>query len=974
VNRSIVVVSAMVVGLVVFGVGSEVVARETDDRSSTSGVPRHSANATKDDVQAEIHGKTVPGPSPCLKAVGRWSSGYGAIESLASVGDGRHLVVGRGTTLVVVDVGEPWAMTPVAELILPGLANHIVVDGGIAIIAVDRAGIVAIDVSDPAHPHITDTLDTPGRALRIAVSDGLAAVADSNGGLRLVDIGDSRRLQAVGSLETGEAVVDVTMVGRTVAFTDGDVHLVDATDSVRPEIVSSIGGGLTGLAMNGHHLIANIDGALAVLDVSDTAHPVTVIPSGFGGTSLGSYVVSWIDDVGLIETEGEGVRVVDVSVPHAPELRAHLMDVNPVSAATVIGPMLVAAWEHSLEVFALDLPFNPEWDRVVRPPAPARSVAVSGDLAVLGLEGSQVAVVDVSNPLQPALVGTLEIPGVEAPEVAIRGDFACAWSPGGGVVFIDLDDPAEPSILIRLQLWDLSSGGVALGEGYAVVAGGEYVRVFDLTDPQQPVLGDELKVGSYARVAFHEDLVFVEQSPGVKILQVIDGQLVEQSTLSSYLSLSILRAANDRLYLYSSTWYWGSWGGPDEFWVVDVSDPAHPEVVGSWLVEMRDFVPYGDALAVLGSDHYDIIEMSHPPVFSVSQRGPMPTHGDAQTIDSAPVGLGFGYVSGDFWVLDPTGDRRTADGSLDLERREASDVVLWGDQVVVADGDLTVFDVSDPGQPHPEISIETPGSANAVLIDGNRLVVADGPAGVSIFSGPEGVLAEGLTHVGTVEVGGDAVAVAGSGDIAYAAVDKAGLIVIDLDAGIVLTTLNDGEEGSSAWSRPRSVSLAGHRLYVGYASGWQSPHGLHVYDVSDPAQPVLLGSESGSVEGRNLAVVRDETVVSPNGDSFGIVDFSNPAEPATLATISSKGEASGVVHVDGHQFVFADGTGGVFLADLSDPENPRILRRVQTPGEATGLAVTEDFVYVADGSGGLTVLDRSLCPLPSEDWDGAPLD
>jgi hypothetical protein len=959
VNRSIVVVSAMVVGLVAFGVGTEVVAREIDDRSSTSGVPRHSANATKDDVQAEIHGKTVPGPSPCLKAVGRWSSGYGAIESLASVGDSRHVLVGRGTTLVVVDVGEPWAMTPVAELILPGLANHIVVDGGIAIIAVDRAGIVAIDVSDPAHPHITDTLDTPGRAVRVAMSAGIAAVADEAGGLRLVNYSNSQQLHETAVLQAERDVRDVAMQWRTVAFAGDGIQIVDVSDPARPEIVSSIdGGGSTGLAMNGRHLIATIRGELGqselgIFDVFNPASPVTVVASGFIRSMVGPFAITWVDDVVLVETDGEGVHVVDVSERLAPRIQAHLMHVNPVSATTVVGSMVITAWEDSLEAFALDRPLNPEWDRVVRPPAEARSMAASGVLAVLGLEGSQVAIVDVSDVDQPTLISTLEIPGTGAPAVAVRGDLACAWSKDGGVVFIDLENPSNPVIVSRLEFEDMNSGYLDLGDGFAAVGWSGVIRIVDLSDPAHPVVSEEFDSHPWVWPVFQDDVMFVERLSKVRILQRANGRFVEVGSVDPGGGVLDLAVSGDRLYVFTKVA--GDYG---EHWVYDIADLADPQLLGILTRYHLGGVPFEDSRVLFSLQYYELIDTSHPPDFRVIHRGPFPVTG--ARFRTAAIGSAFGFASGDFWILDPVRDRPTADGSLDLDRRQAVDAIPWDDRVIVIDGKITVFDVSEPTHPSVAVRIDTPGSAKAAVVDGDRLLVADGSAGLSIFDLPGAPSGAMVVLSDSVNVGGDAVAIAVVDTIAYVAVGGAGLALVDLETGVVLKTIDDGADGPSRFAQPRSIEVSGDLLYAGYAS---SSSGLHVYDVSEPSRPEFLGRfHSTGVRG-SVVVEKDRLVGT--GYGFPILDISDPAAPVTLGVIETRGKASDVAHVKGHRFVFADGTGGVFLADLSDPADPRILRRVQTPGEATGLAVTDAFVYVADGSGGLSVLDRSLCPLGS---------
>jgi len=52
----------------------------------------------------------------------------------------------------------------------------------------------------------------------------------------------------------------------------------------------------------------------------------------------------------------------------------------------------------------------------------------------------------------------------------------------------------------------------------------------------------------------------------------------------------------------------------------------------------------------------------------------------------------------------------------------------------------------------------------------------------------------------------------------------------------------------------------------------------------------------------------------------------------------------------------ADGSGGLRVVDVSDPAHPTEVGFYATPGDARDVAVAGDYIYVADFVGGLVIL------------------
>jgi hypothetical protein len=80
---------------------------------------------------------------------------------------------------------------------------------------------------------------------------------------------------------------------------------------------------------------------------------------------------------------------------------------------------------------------------------------------------------------------------------------------------------------------------------------------------------------------------------------------------------------------------------------------------------------------------------------------------------------------------------------------------------------------------------------------------------------------------------------------------------------------------------------------------------------------------------------------------------SNPSAPVIIGGVDSPGDAQDVA-VAGHHAYVADGIFGLLVSDVSSPTAPVSLG--SAPGNAVGVDVARDYVWVAGGPSGFTVL------------------
>lgn len=195
-----------------------------------------------------------------------------------------------------------------------------------------------------------------------------------------------------------------------------------------------------------------------------------------------------------------------------------------------------------------------------------------------------------------------------------------------------------------------------------------------------------------------------------------------------------------------------------------------------------------------------------------------------------------------------------------------------------------------------------------------------------------------------------------SGDLAYVAAADQGLRIVDIaDPGAPV------EIGAVALPEiAYEVALDGTRAFV---PCWGS--GLRVVDVSDPTAPAEV--DDRAIEGYALTVAARDGVVyvgSWSGDYHGtsdpdhgvtIVDAQTLGVLAVFHTLGWAGDLA----LHGDRLLVADGPGGLFVIDVADPAQAWAVDIVATEVRAYGVAASDSLVFVADNAGGLRVIDAA---------------
>lgn len=132
--------------------------------------------------------------------------------------------------------------------------------------------------------------------------------------------------------------------------------------------------------------------------------------------------------------------------------------------------------------------------------------------------------------------------------------------------------------------------------------------------------------------------------------------------------------------------------------------------------------------------------------------------------------------------------------------------------------------------------------------------------------------------------------------------------------------------------------------------------GLTTIDVSDPAAPQMVGARVGSAW-RSVDVFGDWLIVADSSDGLLVFDRSDPANPLSVGAFEHERYSS--VSVSGDRVFVIEDYSGLRVFGFDTGPNPHLLGSYDCAGSGRGATVRRDQCFLADGYGGLKILDVS---------------
>ena len=180
--------------------------------------------------------------------------------------------------------------------------------------------------------------------------------------------------------------------------------------------------------------------------------------------------------------------------------------------------------------------------------------------------------------------------------------------------------------------------------------------------------------------------------------------------------------------------------------------------------------------------------------------------------------------------------------------------------------------------------------------------------------------------------------------MAYVAAGDAGLRVLD-----VSDPIKPHEIGSAPTAREAQVVSVQDRIaYVaeGECEGGDCRGSLRAIDISTPSDPQAIGFLEVPSSVNNMVVVENYVYIAHN-EGLQVVDVSDPAQPHAVGAFTRRGIAKDIAIAGGYAYVINGPQ--VLVMDLSSPADPQEIGSSSMMFSANVAVVAGDYLYVSDG-------------------------
>jgi len=627
--------------------------------------------------------------------------------------------------------------------------------------------------------------------------------------------------------------------------------------------------------------------------------------------------------------DGVQVSVFDVSNPWAPQRVRRLGLRGAICQMELVDNLLyVAARFGGLRIYDVSDPAQPRLLGVYADEQITCPFYVAGDL-VYAVNKFKLQAIDVSNPAAPFLRGAVDI----YYDITYHSEIF----PVEDQVYVSSNvvDASNPDQLEIAATITGTGTWVAVGNEIAVADGIECFKgtcwggliLYDISDPKNPQ-----PQGSYSpdyspnNVLVDGDTLYYSLYGVTYILNISQPAA---PTLLSTCEGDIFEKDGDWLYVRSWRYLDPGWQGGLE--VVDISQPAKPELVGSYItpniiygyarsgktIYLQTVTPFGNYYDL---QLIDITYPSNPYMVSNSYELGIFAVGEAQVQGERAY-----VLSNAFNIL----DYRNAFvpgvlGSHNVTELWLVDLNIVGDYAYMnGGGQLKVLDIHDPTQP---VIVQTYGGSGEAYPWITHIKILDNHLGY--------VVAEEWQYSrSNLQI------------MQFAPPAPPVIYSVHTSPPDEYITALDGDE---------------NHAFIARSSG-----AVELLDTSNPYSPTVTGFYSSTQDVHVLRQAGDLLLVGGYYGDVQIVDFSNPLSPSLVSEIVIPMQIKDIQVDGGWAYVAADDSGaeywqtfagapGVWVFDINDPYNPTLLGI--HPSKANRIQIADGLMYVSAVGDGLQVV------------------
>ncbi|MCB0255172.1 MAG: hypothetical protein KDI55_15730 [Anaerolineae bacterium] len=521
-------------------------------------------------------------------------------------------------------------------------------------------------------------------------------------------------------------------------------------------------------------------------------------------------------------------------------------------------------------------------------------------------------VANIHTPAQPIVIGKSPAGQGIIRRIVLRDQLAYVAADRAGLRVFDISNTATPTEIGRYSALPAAVDVEVQGNLAYIADEQEGLNIIDISNPTDPTFVGQLTVPESATgVAVEGEYVYLTSvdftSTSATVLRVVDVTDPSQPAVAQTTALNSYQFFDTAIadgYLYVGT--------RSSFEIYGISDPLNPQLAGSTtgyfdtVVQIELAGDFAYTISRWSLLKFDISDIANPSFLTENEMFDygenIAASGDVVIVADRDAGLRFVENGSQLAQISPM---FSVAKHLMVEGSHAFVAGNIDDSHVI----MQVFDVSNPSNWQPQGSIILDGNSSLIALSGTYLFMS--------ISGP------------------------GSFRVSLASLD-----VSDPMHPVLINMLVDDDAEYSPWGM--DVQEVGSQRFVYLAA---PSSGLFIFDVTDPAQPVLISKTPFSDAVLRVTVDNERAYVMVYDDSQGrswdlhILDVSDPSEPQVLGMYDWS-DAGYAMAVQGNRLYTANSQGGYSVFDVSDPADPQLETTLRTPGSSHSIQVDDRHVFL----------------------------
>jgi hypothetical protein len=346
---------------------------------------------------------------------------------------------------------------------------------------------------------------------------------------------------------------------------------------------------------------------LVVLNVRDKTNPIPVANK----TDCLGEKIAVANQKAYIAASTSGLKIYDVTDPTKPTYlggyQYPALNGSLIVDVEVIGNIayLVDFWGDSAfggSLYMVDIsnPSQPSLVGTMLINDPVNSINVFGSTAYVGGIYTGLYIIDVSNPSSPQFISTYGGGTNHCEDAKVAGDtlfLTCTDFVSQTLSIVDIHDQSSPTLIKNWNIKSSKNASIYVENGIAFIAG-DGLALVNVIDPVNPVLIDEYSSMSIAGGIYTNEFSYISTSKGLQIMSLANPD--KPVSIGSYEVVGGVTniLLKDKLVFVgiekSLLWYL-----PNSLVILDVSNPSTPLLAGQYdnqtalaLIEISDTYLY----------------------------------------------------------------------------------------------------------------------------------------------------------------------------------------------------------------------------------------------------------------------------------------------------------------------------------------------------------------------------------------------